>query len=548
MQGKARLNIRLMGTPQVFVGGVPLALNHLKSRALLFYLAGTGQSYTRDHLATLLWSESSQSEASHSLRSSLYHLRKALQTSGADDRLVSNSPLLTLDPAFYECDLIEFYRLLAQGSEQALAQAVTLNRGSLLQGFSATAAPVFEDWIQAESARLNQASLHALERLTTWAESREAWLDAIHHAQQLLQIDPFAEAAQQRLMRLYLRQGEVGFALRQYHQFEQRLRQQLGIEPSPETKALYEEILRQQSSRITPAASIASSTTQSNLLPFVGRDDLLHELSVIGDEAKTGHGSTVLIQGEGGIGKTRLLDEFTSHLISSSTPWIVLRGACSPFDDLLSHGPFIEALQYGTSEDLNELIAESDASVPDARGQFFWRILQTIRSMSHSAPLLLFIDDLQWANSSTLNLFGFLSMRLHHLPVVLVGTVQHADAIPALQRLITLGRRRHELRLLSLTPLTQNHITDLLQASAINPNSVETLSEWLDAKSAGNPFLLSEILAQLRAEAILERTGATWQLDTSHWLKWRTTFALPETTHDLVGWRLANISPDARNL
>src|SRR5258707_6612041 len=222
MQRKAHLNIRLMGTPQVFVGEMPLALNHLKSRALLFYLAATRQSYTRDHLATLLWSESSQSEASHSLRSSLYHLRKALQTLGAEDALVSNGELLTLDPAFYECDLIEFYRLLAQGSEQALAQAVTLNRGSLLQGFSATAAPVFEDWIQAESARLNQASLHALERLTTWAESREAWLDAIHHAQQLLQIDPFAEASQQRLMRLYLREGEVGFALRQYHQFEQR--------------------------------------------------------------------------------------------------------------------------------------------------------------------------------------------------------------------------------------------------------------------------------------------------------------------------------------
>jgi len=135
-------------------------------------------------------------------------------------------------------------------------------------------------------------------------------------------------------------------------------------------------------------------------------------------------------------------------LISGLGPWIVLRGACSPFDDLLSHGPFIEALQYGTSEDLNELIAESDTSVPDARGQFFWRVMQTIRSMSHSAPILLFIDDLQWANSSTLNLFGFLSMRLRHLPVVLVGTVQHADAIPALQRLITLGRRHHELRLL----------------------------------------------------------------------------------------------------
>ena len=128
--------------------------------------------------------------------------------------------------------------------------------------------------------------------------------------------------------------------------------------------------------------------------------------------------------------------------------------------------------------------------------------------MSHSAPLLLFIDDLQWANSSTLNLFGFLSMRLHHLPVMLVGTVQHADAIPALQRLITLGRRRHELHLLSLIAFNPEMPYPIFfSASDINPNSVETLSEWLDAKSAGNPFLLSEILAQLRAETILERTS-----------------------------------------
>jgi DNA-binding SARP family transcriptional activator len=548
MQKTARLNIRLMGTPQVFVGEMPLALKHVKSRALLFYLACAGQSHTREHLATLLWSESGQREAYHSLRSSLYHLRKALQGVKTEEALISDGELLGIDPAYYECDVVEFHRLLAQGTEPALTQAMSLCKGSLLQGFSVSLAPVFEDWRQAESMHLNNSCLDALHRLITWTESREAWSDAIRHAQQILQIDPLAENDQQRLMRLYLRQGEVGLALRQYHQFEHQLRLELDILPSPETRALYQEILHHQGGS-RPSTATKHTTSQSKLLPFVGRDDLLHELSLIVEEVKTGRGMTVLIQGEGGIGKTRLLDEFSSTLISNQSPWIVLRGACSPFDDLLSHGPFIEALQYGTSENLNELLAESDSSVPDARGRFFWRVLQTIRSMSHGAPLLLFIDDLQWANSSTLNLFGFISMRLQHLPVMLVGTVQHADAIPALQRLITLSRRRHELRLLSLSPLTQKSIADLLRASDINPNSVETLSVWLDAKSAGNPFLLSEILSQLRAEAILEQTGnTTWQLVTSQWLRWRATFSLPETTHDLVGWRLANISTDARNL
>jgi predicted ATPase len=174
--------------------------------------------------------------------------------------------------------------------------------------------------------------------------------------------------------------------------------------------------------------------------------------------------------------------------------------------------------------------------------------LQTMRVLTSSAPLLLAIEDLHWANSSTLNLFGLLSMRIHHLPILLIGTVQHAEAIPALQRLITLGRRRGELHLLSLAPLTREDIADLLQASGLDPTSVATLVPWLHARSTGNPFLLAEILAQLRAEAVLLPVGDGWQLDTIRWLRWRTTFNLPETSHDLVSWRLSNISPQPRHL
>jgi tetratricopeptide (TPR) repeat protein len=140
-------------------------------------------------------------------------------------------------------------------------------------------------------------------------------------------------------------------------------------------------------------------------------------------------------------------------------------------------------------------------------------------------------------------------MRLHHLPVLLVGTVQHAEAIPALQRLITLGRRRGELNLFSLTPLTLEAVSELLHAFGLNPASVETLTEWLFLKSGGNPFLLTEIVAQLRTEAIiLKPAKGGWTLDVTRWLRWRNTFTLPETAHDLVTWRLANLSLDARVL
>ncbi len=71
-----RLTIRLLGAPEIRVAGLPLVLNHLKARALPFYLAATGQSHTRDLLTTLLWSESPPAGARHSLRSGIYRLRR----------------------------------------------------------------------------------------------------------------------------------------------------------------------------------------------------------------------------------------------------------------------------------------------------------------------------------------------------------------------------------------------------------------------------------------------------------------------------------------
>src|SRR5688500_18287987 len=172
VESTARLHVRLMGTPEIYSGGVSFTLKHLKSRALLFYLAATGKVYTRSHLATLLWGESGQSEAYHSLRSSLYHLRKAFQANQADKRsgpveelLISDSESLSLNAASYECDVLAFRHLLARDDEVALSQAVELYRGPFLQGFTLTDAPGFDDWVQIENTRLNQACLQALDRL-----------------------------------------------------------------------------------------------------------------------------------------------------------------------------------------------------------------------------------------------------------------------------------------------------------------------------------------------------------------------------------------------
>ncbi len=542
------LDICLLGPPEIRVSESILTLNHLKARALLFFLAASGQAHTRQYLAALLWGESSSSEALHSLRSCLYRLRQALRPLQLESVLVSDGELLSLQPASYRCDLLEFRRLLAQDGEGPLSQAVALYRGPLLQGFSLADAPLFEEWVRSEELRLSQACLGALDQLAAWAEARQDWASAASYLQQMIQLDPLAELPQQRLLRLYLRQGEISLALRQYYQFEERLQQELNLAPSIETRHLLYDALRRQRGPAALAAAVERPAAYPpRLLPFTGRDRLLNRLADVCQDVQAGRGATVLLQGEGGIGKSRLLDELASSLISAAPPWILLQGACSPFDDPLSYGPFLDALQNGLPGALPSW-PEANAASPDAGGRFSWGFLQSLRVFTRSAPLMLAIEDLHWANSSTLNLFGLLSMRIHHLPVLLVGTVQQAEAIPALQRLITLGRRRGDLHLLSLTPLTRADIAALLHASGLDPASTEALIDWLHARSTGNPFLLAEILAQLRLEAILRPAGDGWQLDTIRWLRWRTTFNLPETAHDLVAWRLANISPQARHL
>jgi DNA-binding SARP family transcriptional activator/predicted ATPase len=543
-----QLTIHLLGTPEARAAGTSLALHHQKARALLYYLAATGRSHTRDHLAALLWSESPESNARHSLRSSLYHLRQALHAQGADDALVGDSELVYLGLKDEACDATYFRRLLAEGDEQALARAVTFYHGPFLQGFTTDDAPLFEEWLRFEAHELARMQLMALQRLAAWAEERQDWNQAISYAQRLVQLEPLAEEMQQRLMRLYLRTEAIGQAVRQYHQFEAELRRELGLVPSPETQALLSAALAtRHGTSIEPQKHAHSSNRRTlRLLPFVGRDKVFKQLLAISQEASAGQGCAVLLEGEDGVGRSRLLHELAANLLASQPPWLILQGSCSPFDDLLSYGPFLEAFQNAGPGDLSDLL--SQAWEADANERFLWSVLQALQMLARSAPLLLTIDDLQWANSPTLHLFGFLATRLRNLPVLLVGTVQSVEAIPALQRLVTLGRRHGDVHLLALPPLSVEDVRTLTSRLGIGSVSdtwaASAFPEWLYEKASGSPFILAEIIAQLQAEGILTAHGN----DMGKWRRWRATFTLPETTHDLVAWRLTNLSPRARAL
>jgi DNA-binding SARP family transcriptional activator len=552
------LYIRLLGTPEIHLYGAPLLLGDQKAQALLFYLIATGQPHTRDHLATLLWGGSAESNARHSLRSSLYHLRHTFQMSGIAEILVVNNHSVSLNLRQEASDIARFRSLIAANTEGALAEAVSLYQGTLLAGFTLIEAPAFEDWVRSEAIILSEMYLSALDRLATQAADQQAWSEAIRYVQKIIQMDPLDEAAQQRLIQLYLRSGSIGRALRQYQQFARELEHELSITPSRETQDLIHRALMKRR-QATPETRTDAATTghlpaevmsekRVSDLPFIGRDETLAQLLAISQNVRAGHGATVLLQAEGGMGKTRLLQELIATLAVQPLPWMVLQGNCSPFDDLQSYGPFYEALHTATSGDLTDLLIAELKIGDDKADSIPWRVLQALRLLTQSGPLLLSIDDLHWANSSTLRLFGFLATRVKNLPVLLIGTIQQTEAIPAMQRLLTVSRPHRTISLLTLPPLTFEAVLDLLTQLGLSNDSAMPLAKWLVAQSGGSPFILGEILAQMRAEMLLTTKDSHWHFNATRWLRWRMSFTLPATTYDLVAWRLDPLSPHALHL
>ncbi|HEX8731368.1 MAG TPA: AAA family ATPase [Ktedonobacterales bacterium] len=552
------LHIDVLGFPVVRVAGIPLALSDQKAQALLLYLAVTEQGRSRDYLAALLWSELPDSNARHSLRSSLYHLRRVLGSSDAAEALMASRSWVSLWLDEDACDVTRFRRLLTTSDERQLADAVSLYRGPLLEGFSLPDAPIFEDWLRSERALMNQLYLSGLDRLAGWAEAREAWEEAIDYVQRMVQVDSLNEAAQQRLIRLCLNSGATVRALRQYQLFEAELKHELGLAPTPDTQELFQRILRSRDNgtSLAPSAEPRSHTSRSSprrdnaewVAPFVGRDDTLDRLVTLCADVAAGRGCAVLLDGERGMGKTRLLTELASRLMERSPTWTVLIGACSPFDDLIAYGPFYDAFQSAAVGDLSDLVTSDQGDKGAGTGAVMWRVMRALRLLAQAGPVMIAVDDLHWANSSTLQMFGFLATHLRNAPVLLVGTIEQLDAIPTLRPLLMVGRPHGEVHLAPVKPLPPDAVMALLQALDLSQDATGSLAEWLQTRSGGSPFMIGEILAQLRADGILTPSDGRWRFNEGRWLRRRASFALPETTYDLIAWRLASLSPEALDI
>jgi len=302
--------------------------------------------------------------------------------------------------------------------------------------------------------------------------------------------------------------------------------------------------------------------------PFAGRQNELARLERRLQGARSGSGGLAFVVGEPGIGKTRLLEEFTARARAAGAQ--VLWGRC--FEGELSRpfGPFAEAIAAYAKECEPEMLREELGSfggvvakiapelrerlpdlvepVPLAPAEERYRLLdavaQVLWAIAPKAPVILVLDDLHWADGATLLLLRYLAHFLSRHPVLIVGAYRDVELDrkhPLGEALVAL-RREVEVERIALSGLPQEAVSELLEAIArheVPANFVEAIT----AETGGNPFFLREVLLHLLEEGKLEREAGRFTPRFSI-----AEMGIPEGVRQVIGYRLSRLSEEANQL
>jgi predicted ATPase/DNA-binding SARP family transcriptional activator len=539
-----RTTILLLGTPRIEHDGVPVEVDTRKAIALAAYLAVTKQSHTRDALAGLLWPEYNQSRARAALRRTLSSLGKAR----AEGWLRADRESVDLDDDTIWVDVARFHDLLAECKEHGhresevcpdcllpLTEAVALYREDFMAGFSLRDSVAFDDWQFFQSESLRRELAGALERLARGRGARGEWEAAIAHARRWLAMDILHEPAHKLLMALYAWSDQRASALRQYRECVRILDQELGVAPLEKTTLLYRAIQendlpprpalsehlpharREAEASTGPLVETSRNVPRSPDNPLVGRDSeweaLLGSYRSIG---KGGH--VVVIEGEAGIGKTRLAEELVAHVRAAGATAVIAR--CYAGEKNLAYGPFVEGLSAALGRedterlkglpavsvqeaarllpDLADLSPDSPPAppldTPGARSRFFGEVVRVLlKVLDGPPPGVLFLDDLHWADDATLSLLTYLVRRLDDKPlyVLLTWRAEEVHEVHRLRELLAEARRSGRATTLTLERLGPASVEELVGHALPGAGM---LGSRLSDETEGLPLFLTEYL------------------------------------------------------
>ena len=529
MAGADGLRIGLLGGFRMTLDGQPVA-GVLASRlqSLIGYLALHPEAVSRQQLAFLFWADSEESQARTNLRQLLHHLRSTVPR--VAEYLKFDHQTLCWRPGA-ECtiDVVAFEEAAAQGD---LENAARLYRGDLLPA-------LYDEWLESERARLKQLYEGVLERLVADAGKRHDIAGAIRYAEIRLARDTLSEASYQTLMRLYALNGDRAGALRIYQRCADVLRRELDVEPGPETRRVRDGIMQVQAAPREPErpAPAVSRTTQR--IPLVGRNAEWAKLREAWQRAAGGHPSLLLLTGEAGVGKTRLLEELLERAAIDDGA-ATARSSCYAVDRPLAYTAAADWLRSAAIRPrVQELAARQRSQLARVLPEILldqpgvgrppppfteaWQKRHLFEALARAvlkpeAPVLLGLDDVQWCDPETIEWLPYLvrfdaSARL--LVVATERTEGGCGGRPALSPDLEIA----------LGPLDRK---DTLRLAA------ETGGRALDSAAAGS------IYEQTRGNPlfVVETMRAGWSANKG----------IPEKVHAVITGRLKQLSQSAQEL
>lgn len=501
-----RVDIGILGSFRILVGGNERVIPARKQRALLALLALHGRR-SRADLIVDLWPESSIDRGRDSLRHALYRLRAAV----GDDIFSATGEDLGLSE-HVTVDARELERLAAAEDRGSVERAVSLYRGPLC-------AELDTEDAEAAGVRFRGIAASAAERLALRVLANEPRV-AAEIARRAIAIDPYREEAHRVLLRALAAAGDRAGAATHYRRLVSQLRDELGVEPSVATKQLYVELSRGLRAESVPIGRPSLEPPAE----LVGRRAEYARVVGLLSDAIDGRGGAALLVGEAGAGKSRLLDEVGD--VAERHGLRVLRARAVPAEGALAFQLWADVLRDFASEAsqlpepwpsiLSALVPEAGAAEaagavgPELqRTRLFEGVVRLLAHLAEAAPIALTVDDLHHADDDSLHLFHYVARTARNRRIAVVASMRPRTG-PVLESAVASLVARGEVDRIELPPLSSAAIEELLGRFGMRRTDLWWLAPRIARWTGGNPLFTLEAVRALIAQGRLRRDGQLW--------------------------------------
>jgi DNA-binding SARP family transcriptional activator/tetratricopeptide (TPR) repeat protein len=466
--------LRCFGSVSILRAERELVLRSRKHSGLLLYVCAHPKTvHTRTDLATLLWDASGARER-HSLSQALYDIKSkvgsVLETSAMSVRLGAD---------LIEYEAREFENAVERGDHRA---ALDRYRGEFAPTLSNLGAQAFDRWLDGERDRYRVLGGIALRSSLRNAEMRADWDGVCLSALRLIRMNDFDERAHRALMRGLWLKGDGISAIEHYRGLKSRLSSEVPDGLAPATIQLAAKIGEDEAGHSKQADSTSG---------LIGRPAEFSEMREAYDDVRAGGTAAVIVLGEQGIGKTRLLTEFARYIEGRGA--CLVRSVATSLTRERAYGTVLDLMTAAgiglEDEDLEPEAAHAPAAFLRVKREFEGGV----RALSLKKPVALIVDDAEFMDAESAEVLASCQARLARFPLLLVIAVDSASPREsAIRSLEASLRRRDKTRVLELTQLDAESLRTILEGSVRDAR--ESAVDPAIALAGGNPLYATELL------------------------------------------------------